>query len=254
MKTVIAYHFVGNTLRDGTPVPDNGVWLKHQGKIVMCQSGLHASRHPLDALVYAPGLTLCRVKVRKDINEYDNKLVGRERLITARIDATGLLLKFARKCALDVIGLWDAPEVTVKYLKTGDASLRVAAADAARAAARAAALAARAGAYAAANAARAAALAAAYAADAAAYAALGAARAAALAAAYAADAAYAAGAAALAAAYAALGAAGAAAYAAYAAAYAAYVAANAARGAAARIKQRRRLAYMVRAAFRKAAP
>lgn len=45
MKT--AYHFVGETLRDGRPVPADGEWLEHDGKIIMCEAGLHASLHPL---------------------------------------------------------------------------------------------------------------------------------------------------------------------------------------------------------------
>ncbi len=54
-----AYHFVGDTLRDGRPVPLDGEWLVHEGPAVMCESGLHASRHPYDALRYAPGNVLC---------------------------------------------------------------------------------------------------------------------------------------------------------------------------------------------------
>ena len=41
------------------------------------------------------------------------------------------LREFARWCALQVIDLWDAPDVVYEYLKTGDETLR----DAARAAA-----------------------------------------------------------------------------------------------------------------------
>ena len=50
-----AYHFVGDELRDGRPVPPVGEWLVHDGPVKMCESGLHASRHPFDALMYAPG-------------------------------------------------------------------------------------------------------------------------------------------------------------------------------------------------------
>ena len=41
---------------------------------------------------------------------------------------------FSRLCALDVIHLWDAPEVVRRYLETGDESLRQEARDAAEAA------------------------------------------------------------------------------------------------------------------------
>ena len=48
MKTY--YHFTGDTLRDGRPIPKPGVWLKHDGPVIPCKSGLHASEHPFDAL------------------------------------------------------------------------------------------------------------------------------------------------------------------------------------------------------------
>ena len=128
-----AYHFIdGHTLRDGTKAPRNGKWLRHPGAVVMCESGLHASRHPFDALTYAPGATLCKVLVCRDVQEDKDKLVARERVIVARIDATALLRRFARRCALDVLGsIPDAPEILVQYLKTGDESIRSAARNAA---------------------------------------------------------------------------------------------------------------------------
>ena len=143
-----AYHFVGSTLRDGRPVPPVGEWLVHDGPVVMCQSGLHASRHPFDALMYAPGRVLCLVDCDEIDAEDRDKLVCRRRRIVARFDATGILRAFARRCALDVIDLWDAPQVVRDYLTTGDESLRDAAGNAAYAT-RAAAYAARAASYAA---------------------------------------------------------------------------------------------------------
>lgn len=139
MRAVTAYHFVGERLRDGRPVPKDGEWLVHEGECEMCASGLHASRHPFDALMYAPGSTLCRVKCRGIEDEHEDKFVCRERMIVARFDATVMLRAFARKCALDVIHLWDAPDVVVRYLKTGDEELRAEAQVAACAAACAAA-------------------------------------------------------------------------------------------------------------------
>ena len=58
---------------------------------------------------------------------------------TINYDATEVLRSFARKCALDVVHLWEAPPVVKRYLRTGDPKLRdaawVAVEDAARAAA-----------------------------------------------------------------------------------------------------------------------
>jgi hypothetical protein len=126
-KKVMAWHFVGDTLRDGRPVPPDGEWLEHDGDLVLCESGLHASEHPFDALRYAPGLILCRVELGGRITRGNDKLVAEHRRIVARLDATDLLRQFARSCALDVIHLWDAPDVVRQFLTTGDESIRAAA-------------------------------------------------------------------------------------------------------------------------------
>ena len=134
-----AYHFVNDTLRDGRPVPPDGEWLVHEGHIEICETGLHASKCPFDALQYAPGPTLCLVECEDIVTEQDDKFVCRRRKIVKRFDATDTLWEMSRWAALQVIHLWDAPDVVRKFLETGDESLRAAARDAARAAARAAA-------------------------------------------------------------------------------------------------------------------
>jgi hypothetical protein len=138
-KTVLAWHFVNGKLRDGRPIPADGVELRHDGSVAMCSSGLHASRVLMDALQYAPGHTLCRVEMRDIVAEDDDKLVARSRTILWRIDAGPVLRQFSRDCALEVLHLWEAPDVVVEYLLTGDESLRAAAWAAAWAAAGAAA-------------------------------------------------------------------------------------------------------------------
>ena len=122
--STLAWHFTGARLRDGRPVPPDGEWLRHTGPLLMCRSGLHASLHPFDALQYAPGGTLCYVECRGDIKHEADKLICRERRILSRIDATDLLYTFARAQALSVIHRWNAPEVVVSYLKTGNMELR----------------------------------------------------------------------------------------------------------------------------------
>ena len=122
-----AYHFVGATLRDGSPIPADGEWLEFAGECVMCTSGLHWSRHPFDALTYAPGATLCLVDVDEIIAEQNDKGLSRRRRIVARFDATDMLWEMARWSALQVIHLWNAPQFVRDYLTTGDESLRDAA-------------------------------------------------------------------------------------------------------------------------------
>jgi len=170
MANVLAYHFVGDKLRDGRPAPADGEWLEHDGPVEPCASGLHASICPFDALQYAPGGALCLVELGGTVIHSNDKVVASRRRIIKRIDAEPLMREFARWSALQVIELWDAPDVVRQYLTTGDESLRAAARDAAWAAARDAG-AARAARAAATAAARAAADAAAAARDAAAWAA-----------------------------------------------------------------------------------
>ena len=98
----------------------------------LCERGLHASLHPFDALQYAPGETLCLVELDGEILRGDDKVCARKRKIIARFDATDLLRDQARKSALSVIHLWDAPAVVREYLETGDETKRAAAMAAAR--------------------------------------------------------------------------------------------------------------------------
>lgn len=133
---MIAYHFCGATLRDGRPIPADGEWLVHEGQVTICETGLHASSHPFDALQFAPGATLCIVECEDIVTEHVDKLVCRRRKIVKRIDATELLWKASREYAKSVLHLWDAPQVVKDFLDTGDESLMASARAAARAAAR----------------------------------------------------------------------------------------------------------------------
>jgi hypothetical protein len=130
-NTVRAYHFVGKTLRDGSPIPSDGAPLVYPGKIECCRAGYHASLQPFDALQYAPGGTLCLVEVGGKIIHQRDKLVAEKRTILARMDATDLLRSFACEQALSVSHLWNPPKVVMDYLVTKDPALRAAAGDAA---------------------------------------------------------------------------------------------------------------------------
>ena len=102
---------------------------------VLCQQGLHASINILDAFKYAPDPIVWRVVVGGTVVKGGDKCVATERTyIGGGIDITHVLRKFARMCALDVIHLWDAPQVVIDYLKTGNEQIRHAARDAAESA------------------------------------------------------------------------------------------------------------------------
>ena len=110
---------------------------KVEGTIIPCNNGLHASVKPLDALQYAPGPIVWRVRMGGTGVDDGDKLAASERTyIGGGIDVSDTLRLFARQCALDVVHLWDAPDIVIKYLKTGDESIRAAAGAAAGAAAR----------------------------------------------------------------------------------------------------------------------
>jgi hypothetical protein len=116
-----AYHFTSDKLRDGRPIPTVGEWLEHMGDIEPCKSGLHASKHPFDALQYAPGPLLHMVELEGNLLAHGkpiDKWVGRRRKIISTINAEELLREFACWCAWQVIHLWDAPDVVREYLYT----------------------------------------------------------------------------------------------------------------------------------------
>ena len=116
-----AWHFVGKTLRDGSPVPKDGETLVFTGEPILCEQGYHASLSARDALRYAPGNILCRVECGGKIIEDTDKLVCTERTIIQRIDATEMLRYFARMQALSVIHLYPngTDDVVFDFLMTG---------------------------------------------------------------------------------------------------------------------------------------
>lgn len=128
-----AWHFTGNTLRDGSPIPAIGETLVFPHKVEICRSGYHWSLKPHQALRYAPGAILHKVNFGGYVEIGDDKGVSSERTIIASIDATYLLRRFAADRALSVSHLWDMPEVVRDYLTTLDET-KMGAAEAAEAA------------------------------------------------------------------------------------------------------------------------
>ena len=127
MKTIKAWYFSGidKKLRygDGRTI-DAGRTHKFKGQPVLCEAGLHGSVKPLDALNYAPGPVVWCVELSGYMDIGKDKIAATERKYLWGYDATNVLRAFARKCALDVAHLWPAPEIVMRYLKTGDESMR----------------------------------------------------------------------------------------------------------------------------------
>jgi len=121
--TSLAWHFVGDRLRDLSPVPPDGEWLVHDGEVSICRSGLHASFRLLEALELAPGPICCRVEVGGIVDRDYEKLACSRRRILWRVKSDDVLRQFARWCAVQVVDLWDPPLVVMEYLRTGDTRL-----------------------------------------------------------------------------------------------------------------------------------
>ncbi len=97
-KTIEAWHFLRKDGRLNYPPYTKirpGVTLKVKVPIALCGPGLHASLKALDALSYAPGAIVCRVRMSGDIIHGPDKLVASERTVIWMADATTLLHEIA---------------------------------------------------------------------------------------------------------------------------------------------------------------
>lgn len=115
-RELVGYHFTGDTLRDGSPIPPIGEKLVYDGEIEICDSGLHWSEHPFDALRHAPGKWLHLVECSEPVARQEGKCVSRERTILKTLDTENLCLRFAADQALSVAHLWDMPREVYRYL------------------------------------------------------------------------------------------------------------------------------------------
>lgn len=125
--SLLCWHFLADTglLRNGRTPPPDGEWLEHEGEIVPCKSGLHASVRAFNAVRGSLGSIVCRVEIDGDVVEHEgNKHVGRRRKILWRANASATLRMYARRQALSVLHLWEAPDVMREFLVTGDEYLR----------------------------------------------------------------------------------------------------------------------------------
>lgn len=143
---MLFWHFAGDTLRDGSPLPSAGDMSATIENIKPCVHGWHASERAGDALQYAPGCNVALVRLHGATiphGDPTDKHVGQRReTVIGYVDTSAELIAWARWCALQVIHLWDAPQVVRAWLETGDEGIRDAARDAAVAGARAGAMAA----------------------------------------------------------------------------------------------------------------
>jgi len=102
MKTIKGYKFLTsqNKSYNGDQKWKKGVWVNHKGELELCESGLHASRTPLQSLQYVYGdnwwIVGARGKFKEDKND---KFVCSEMRIIKRLPVKKILVKFAILCA-----------------------------------------------------------------------------------------------------------------------------------------------------------
>jgi len=164
-ETTLGWHLIDASRRlttdgkkpDGAAVVSGGTY-EYTGDDPpkCCRCGMHASRLLLDALTYAPGPIICRVRVSEEVHEQKDKLAGRRREVLWMVDATPVLHEFACRCAeralkrasvkdqrcwdaIEMKRLWVRGEATDEELNAAKDTASTAAWDAARVAAWAAA-------------------------------------------------------------------------------------------------------------------
>jgi hypothetical protein len=99
MNQILAWHFINErrTLNPNYGVGDMAVEPGYIYSIAdhetptLCECGMHGSRRAIDALQFAPGPIICRVRIWGDVHEDKDKLVGRHREVLWMADATEAL-------------------------------------------------------------------------------------------------------------------------------------------------------------------
>ena len=110
---MLAWHLLSEDKRlgygDGRLV-EVGQTLECEGDPELCSNGMHGSVRLIDALTYASGPIVCRVKIEGDVIEGYNKICGRRRTVLWMLDATRILHEFAVTCAEDALALVAQPD------------------------------------------------------------------------------------------------------------------------------------------------
>ena len=94
----------------------------HNGAVVPCESGFHASPDPWHAFSHIGGCTMDLVELGGVIVPHGdpiNKYAASERTHLKRIKTPSILLEFTRHCALDATRFWHCPAEVTNWLSTG---------------------------------------------------------------------------------------------------------------------------------------
>ena len=110
-RGVLWWHFLAEDRRlqfGSLEVVEAGKTYTAEGPLVMCKNGVHASRRAIDALQYAPGPIVCRVRLSGEIQHDTDKSVARHRTVLWMADATAILHEFALVCGEQALGMMAA--------------------------------------------------------------------------------------------------------------------------------------------------
>ena len=136
--SMLGWHFLAEDRRllyGSKEIVEAGQTYTASGPLVMCQNGMHACKRPIDALPYAPGPIVCRVRLRGEMIHDTIKSVARSRQVLWMADATTILHEFALSVATGALCLqeargeftdprsWAALEVKARWLR-GEATTR----------------------------------------------------------------------------------------------------------------------------------
>mgnify|MGYP001489594387 CR=1 FL=1 len=101
-KIVKGYKFVTSDLKskNGVCQWSVGEWKHHDGKLAMCESGLHASSTPLDSLQYTYGDRWFIVEAKGILGKVEgDKFVCSDMKLVQEIPVSKVLVPFAIACA-----------------------------------------------------------------------------------------------------------------------------------------------------------
>ncbi len=101
-KSLLAWHFLSEdrrTAHDEEIAVVAGQTLKMRPPVQLCSRGYHASVRAIDALQFAPGPIVCRVKLHGTVVLDTDKAVATRRTCLWIADATRTLHEFALWCA-----------------------------------------------------------------------------------------------------------------------------------------------------------
>ena len=101
---------------------EQGEKIDHEGFVRISCSDLIVFNDPNKALSTESGFCLHEVMIEEKTND-NNEVIGYQETVLRSVDMMDSILSYMRRCALDVIDLWDAPDIIRKYLETDNEEL-----------------------------------------------------------------------------------------------------------------------------------